>query len=58
MFGFPHTDELPADGQNLGFLDQHQALEWVQQSIYAFGGDKDKVTIFGEVMTNSTLYFT
>jgi len=49
VFGFPHTDELPADGQNLGFLDQHQALEWVQQSIHAFGGNKDKVTIFGEV---------
>ena len=33
---------------NWGLLDQTVALEWVQQNIEAFSGDKDKVMIFGQ----------
>ncbi|KAG7445282.1 esterase 1 [Guyanagaster necrorhizus] len=47
--GFPQGQEAADRGQlNLGVRDQLAALEWVQENIGLFGGDKTKVTIFGE----------
>ena len=33
---------------NQGLWDQALAIEWVRENIGQFGGDKDRVTIFGE----------
>ena len=33
---------------NFGLLDQVEALRWVNSNIENFGGDKDKITIFGQ----------
>ena len=45
--GFLSTEDEHCPG-NFGFKDQNMMLEWVQENIEKFGGDKDSVTIFGE----------
>lgn len=53
VLGFLAHPELSAEsGQhisgNYGFLDQIEALRWIERNIPAFGGDADNVTIAGE----------
>uniref|UniRef100_A0A093UYT6 Carboxylic ester hydrolase n=2 Tax=Talaromyces marneffei TaxID=37727 RepID=A0A093UYT6_TALMA len=45
IFGFPGDPNIQ---NNLGLLDQRLAIEWVHDNIASFGGDPDRITIFGQ----------
>ena len=52
IFGFLHLADLGGDAwagaTNAGIQDLVAALQWVHENIESFGGDPDRVTIFGQ----------
>src|SRR5712691_2382373 len=52
VLGFTYLGELGgadfADSGDVGMLDIVHALKWVRENIARFGGDPEKVTIFGQ----------
>ncbi|EFQ34394.1 carboxylesterase [Colletotrichum graminicola M1.001] len=46
LFGFPNSAAL--EEQNLGLMDQRLAVEWIRDNVAKFGGDPERMTIWGQ----------
>ncbi|XP_044018144.1 venom carboxylesterase-6-like [Aphidius gifuensis] len=54
--GFLSTEDMTLPG-NQGMKDQAQSIRWVNENIAAFGGDPNRVTIFGESAGGASVHY-
>ena len=54
--GFLSTEDKIVPGNN-GLKDQSQAIRWVQENIVKFGGDPNRITIFGQSAGSASVHY-
>jgi carboxylesterase type B len=54
--GFLSTGDKHGQG-NYALKDMVMALKWVKENIFAFGGNPDKITVFGQSAGSSAVHF-